>query len=65
MFCKRKTAHVYYTLLLGRFPAKMREISKPRLKAWLNTNRVWKVEMKGNHDKNAMGIKIIMPIHAS
>jgi hypothetical protein len=43
----------------------MREISKPRLKAWLNNSRVWKVEMKGNHEQMAMGTKMIIPMPAS
>lgn len=54
-----------YRFLLGRLPAKIRDISRPRLKAWLNTSRVWKVETKGNHDRKATGMKMIIPIHAS
>ena len=43
----------------------MREISKPLLKAWLNSSRVWKVEMKGNQEQMAMGTKMIIPMPAS
>ena len=47
------------------FPARMREISRPRLKAWLNRMRDWNVDTKGNHEKNTMGAKITAPIPAS
>lgn len=51
--------------VLGLFPARMREISSPRLKAWLNMRRVWNVDMNGNHENMAMGMKISIPIPAS
>lgn len=53
------------TSTLALFPARMSEISNPRLKAWLNRSRDWKVEMNGNHDKNAIGAKMSIPIPAS
>lgn len=43
----------------------MREISRPRLKAWLNIIRVWKVETNGNHEQSATGRKMSIPIPAS
>jgi len=46
-------------------PARISEISKPLLKAWLNKRRVWKVDMNGNHEQIAMGTKMIIPIPAS
>lgn len=49
----------------GLLPARMREISKPRLKAWLNRSRVWKVDINGNHEQMAMGTKMIIPMPAS
>lgn len=55
----------HYTPVLGLFPARTREISNPRLKAWLNMSRVWKVDTNGNHDDNAMGMNISIPIPAS
>lgn len=51
--------------MLGLFPARMREISSPRLKAWLNMRRVWNVDMNGNHENIAMGMKMSIPIPAS
>ena len=56
---------VHHIPVLGLLPARMREISSPRLKAWLNMSRVWKVDTKGNQDKNAIGMKISIPIPAS
>lgn len=53
------------TSTLALFPARMSEISNPRLKAWLNRSRDWKVERNGNHDKNAIGAKMSTPIPAS
>lgn len=47
------------------FPARMREISNPRLNAWLKSKRDWKVETNGNQDNTAMGIKMSKPIPAS
>lgn len=47
------------------FPARIREISNPRLNAWLNIRRVWNVEMNGNHEKSAIGTKMSIPIPAS
>jgi hypothetical protein len=43
----------------------MREISKPLLKAWLYRSLVWNVDMNGNHEQMAIGIKIIIPMAAS
>ncbi len=54
-----------YKPVLGRVPANRTEISRPRLKAWLKTRRVWKVDMKGNHDNDAIGMKRSVPIAAS
>lgn len=51
--------------VLALFPARIREISNPRLKAWLNMSLVWNVETNGNHENKAIGIKIIIPIPAS
>lgn len=51
--------------VLGLFPARIRDISNPRLNAWLNMRRVWKVDTKGNHEKNATGMKMSIPIPAS
>lgn len=50
---------------LALFPARMREISRPRLNAWLKRRRDWKVETNGNHERIATGIKISAPIPAS
>lgn len=50
---------------LGLFPARIREISRPRLKAWLNIIRVWKVDTKGNHEHSATGRNMSIPIPAS
>lgn len=50
---------------MALFPARMREISSPRLNAWLKRSRDWKVETNGNHDNNAIGEKMITPIPAS
>ncbi len=54
-----------HTPAFGLLPARMREISKPLLKAWLNRSRVWKVDMKGNQEKMAIGTKMIIPVPAS
>jgi hypothetical protein len=43
----------------------MRDISKPLLNAWLNRSRVWNVDMNGNHEQMAMGMKMIIPVPAS
>lgn len=51
--------------VLGLLPARISEISKPLLKAWLNINLVWNVETNGNHEKNAIGTNISIPIPAS
>lgn len=50
---------------LALFPARMREISSPRLKAWLKSRRDWNVETNGNQDKMAIGANMSMPIPAS
>ena len=44
------------------FPARIIEIWSPLLNAWLNSNRVWNSDTNGNHDKTAVGMKIINPI---
>jgi len=49
----------------GLLPARMRDISKPLLNAWLNRSRVWKVDMNGNHEQMAMGMQMIIPVPAS
>jgi hypothetical protein len=49
----------------GLLPARMREISNPLLKAWLNRRRVWKVDINGNQEQMAMGTKMIIPMPAS
>lgn len=54
-----------YIPVLGLFPARIREISNPRLKAWLNIRRVWNVDTNGNHEKNAIGTKMSIPMPAS
>lgn len=54
-----------YIPVLGLFPARIKEISNPRLKAWLNIRRVWNVDTNGNHEKNAMGTKMSIPMPAS
>ena len=56
---------VYHIPVLGLFPARMRDISKPRLNAWLNMSLVWNVDIKGNQEKNAIGMNTSMPIPAS
>ena len=58
-------AECNYTPVLGLFPARIRDISSPRLKAWLYMRRVWNVDTNGNQEKNAMGMKISIPIPAS
>lgn len=69
--CTSSTNNMYMVRLgdhkpvLGLFPARIREISNPRLKAWLNMRRVWKVDTNGNHEKNATGMKMSIPIPAS
>lgn len=55
----------HHRAVLGLFPARISEISSPRLKAWLNIRRVWNVDTNGNHERNAMGIKTSIPIPAS
>jgi hypothetical protein len=54
-----------YIPVLGLLPARIKEISNPRLKAWLNMRRVWNVDTNGNHEKNAMGTKMSIPMPAS
>lgn len=49
----------------GLFPARIREISRPRLNAWLNINLVWNVDTNGNQENNAMGMKMSIPMPAS
>ena len=56
---------ITYNPELGLFPAKISEISRPRLNAWLNINRVWNVEINGNHEHKAIGTNISIPIPAS
>lgn len=56
---------IYDLSTLALFPARISEISSPRLNAWLKSRRDWKVETNGNHDKNAIGTKINTPIPAS
>lgn len=56
---------IYDLSTLALFPARISEISSPRLNAWLKSRRDWKVETNGNHDKNAIGTKINAPIPAS
>ena len=60
--CIRKAFHVCWFAL---FPARMREISRPRLNAWLKRKRDWNVDTKGNHEKKTMGTKMMAPIPAS
>lgn len=55
----------YQAWTLALFPARMMEISSPRLNAWLKRRRDWKVEINGNHDSTAIGAKMIIPIPAS
>ena len=43
-------------------PARILDIWRPRLNAWLKSNLVWNSETKGNHDSTTMGIKMIIPI---
>lgn len=56
-------SHQVSTLAL--FPARIMEISSPRLKAWLKRRRDWNVEMKGNHESRAIGANMSIPIAAS
>ena len=51
--------------VLGLSPARIREISKPLLNAWLNISRVWKVDINGSHERMTMGIKMNIPMPAS
>ena len=44
------------------WPARILEIWRPRLNAWLNSSRVWNSETKGNHDRKPMGRKRMRPI---
>lgn len=46
-------------------PAKIREIWRPRLKAWLKSNLVWNSDTNGNHARMATGVKIRIPIKYS
>jgi len=55
----------HHNCVFGLFPARMREISSPRLKAWLNRRRVWNVDTKGNHDNITIGVNTRIPIPAS
>ena len=43
-------------------PARILEICRPRLKAWLKSRRVWNSDMKGNHERTAMGRKMRIPM---
>uniref|UniRef100_A0A0E0A5W8 Uncharacterized protein n=1 Tax=Oryza glumipatula TaxID=40148 RepID=A0A0E0A5W8_9ORYZ len=43
----------------------MREIWRPRLKAWLKSSLVWNSETKGNHASTATGTKMRIPIRYS
>lgn len=51
--------------MLALFPARISEISNPRLNAWLKSRRDYKIETNGNHDEIAIGTKITIPIPAS
>ena len=44
------------------FPARIIEIWRPLLNAWLKSRRVWNSEANGNHDKMAIGMKSNKPI---
>nr|GLL22792.1 hypothetical protein GW17_00015875 [Ipomoea trifida] len=44
------------------FPARIMEIWRPLLKAWLKSNLVWNSETNGNHDNTTVGMKMISPI---
>lgn len=43
-------------------PAKMREICRPLLNAWLNSNLVWNSETNENHARTATGVNRTTPI---
>lgn len=51
--------------LFGLSPARISEISRPRLKAWLYISLVWNVETNGNHEHKAIGMNTMIPIAAS
>lgn len=67
--CLRAHAELTFSIphiwTLALFPARIFEISRPRLKAWLKRSRDWKVDMNGNHERIEMGAKMIIPIPAS
>lgn len=65
LFLHDELTKLSYSPELGLFPARINEISSPRLKAWLYKRRVWNVETNGNHEQMAIGTNIIMPIPAS
>jgi len=56
---------VHQVSTLALFPARIMEISSPRLKAWLKRSRDWNVEMKGNQERRAIGENMSIPIAAS
>lgn len=43
-------------------PARIIEICRPLLNAWLKSKRVWNSDTNGNHDKMAMGMKMTRPM---
>jgi len=43
-------------------PARIMEIWRPLLKAWLKSNLVWNSDTNGNHESTAKGMKITSPI---
>lgn len=43
-------------------PAKIVEMWRPLLIAWLKSKRVWISDTNGNTDKTAIGMKIMSPI---
>lgn len=49
-------------VVLSFLPARIIEICRPLLNAWLKSKRVWNSDTNGNHDKMAMGMKIMSPI---
>lgn len=44
------------------FPARIIDICRPLLNAWLKSRRVWNSDTKGNHDRMAVGMKIMSPM---
>lgn len=60
-----QAAERYHSPALGLSPARMREISRPLLNAWLNISRVWNVDINGNHDNMTIGTKMNIPMPAS